>query len=171
MSLISPKLCLSIAAGFAASLHGVAEARAEFLVLCPNVGTAAWVGTGAPGGVEFSSVSVPTSTTIIAPGGVRRLSCFYPDGEFITKEVQFNNGLCIGGARLSGNSPVFNRPELFQSVQIHQGTNVSPDPNRCILSVLLDPVQLVVDMTEECAQISFGQWVCPDSARQILPEF
>jgi hypothetical protein len=169
MSFIHPKLGLSIAVGFAAVSFGAKEARADFLVLCPNNGTAAWVGTGVP--VLFSPVSIPASTPLISPRGERRLSCFYPDGQFITQEVPFNNGQCIGGARLTGGSPVFNRPELFQSLDIVQGTNVSTDPNRCILGVLLDTVQLVVDMTEECDQISFGQWSCPDSARQIVPEF
>jgi hypothetical protein len=171
VSPIIPKLFLSVGVCIAAITVGSSEARADFLVLCPSGGTAAWVGTGAPGGVEFSTVLIPTSTPLIAPNGVRRLSCFYPAGQFITKEVEFNNGLCIGGARLAGSSPVFNRPEFFQSELIHQGTNVSRDPDSCILSVLLDSVELVVNMTEECDQITFGQWSCPDSARQIVPDF
>ncbi|HKO90203.1 MAG TPA: hypothetical protein VJU61_03560 [Polyangiaceae bacterium] len=164
---MNTKIITAIATLGCAMLGLTSEAKADFLVLCPTGGfTGAWTHTE---GFQFSGPhAIPSQKELRVPP-TRFLNCGINLSQLISISYA-TPGVCGGTVSLSAPSAVFRRPELFQSATLPARSFTNG--RVCTLEVDVSSFTLSLEMTEECGSLSSGNgWSCPDSARQVVPEF
>lgn len=161
------KSICAIATLAGATLTLSADARADFLVLCPTGGfTASWSHTG---GSQFTGpFAFDTVKELLIPP-TRFLTCHIAADSTVSVSYP-STGVCGGTVNMSAKSAVFGRNELFQSFA--QPTSAFTDGQVCVLEADVNFLEVTVVMSENCESRNDGQgWNCPDSASQVLPEF
>lgn len=161
------KIIAAIATLGSAMLGLTAEAKADFLVLCPTGGfTAAWSHTA---GFQFSGPFAFGSIKELLIPPTRFLNCHITANEPISISYA-TTGVCGGTINMSASSAVFGRTELFQSFA--QPTSAFTDGRTCTLEADVNFLTVTLEMSEQCSSLNNGLgWSCPDSAHQVLPEF
>jgi len=163
---MNTKIITAIATFGCALLGLTAEARADFLVLCPNGGyNAAWSHTA---GVQFTGPFTLVSRKQLEIRPTRVLRCDILSRETISLSYA-TTGQCGGTVSMSAPSAVFGRNELFQSGPLP--TTPSSSGGVCTLKADLFFADMELEMSERCESVGTIGWSCPDSARQVLPEF
>lgn len=139
-----------------------AEARADYLVLCPTgITSAIWdhtSGTDETGPFQFDS----NKELLVTPTRVLRCTL---NMDFIPSFSYDSSGACGGTVELWGNSAVFGRSEFFSSGRLPAEADFSAGV--CIMNA---PNFVVVSMTmsERCTSLRTGNgWNCPDSAEMV----
>ena len=149
-------------AALAASLGLAAEARADFPVICPSP-VVIW-GGDAEGiteavGLRMTSVEPPLDDGLA-------LICAYFAEVGVVSEVRVpDDGSCSGTAQIIGETGVFGRSEVFDSVVFEASARV--EGGECVLQVVA-PVSVGLSMSTECSSNDDGfSWDCPDGAFQV----
>lgn len=152
LSLVALAVCLGVAPG----------ARADFPVICPRP-VAFWGGDAA--GI---SKGILTRMTSVEPplDDSRLLACSYAAEVGVVSEVRVpNDGTCSGSAQLIGQSAVFGRSEVFESVVVDAVARTEGD--ECVLQIIA-PVSAALTMSQDCSSNDDGlSWDCPDDAFQV----
>lgn len=150
-------------ASFAAVLGLAAEARADFLVICPTATDVLW-GGDAEGLTTRIQLGTDSTEQFFGPSDV--LQCGYGLGDGAEAEIRVpDDGSCEGTALVTGLSAVFGRSEFFTSAEFAADARVEGD--ECVLRVD-GGIFLSLLMSTECTSNRDGlSFDCPDDAFQV----
>jgi hypothetical protein len=152
-------------AALAATVSLAAEARADFLVICPTSTLANWGGSG-----EGVSTRINAETEQLGQlvDETNVLSCMYPSvsGELSVRVP--DDGVCSGTVRFTGENAVFGRTEGFLGNEVPVESLI--DQGQCVLRFVGDgAIVLDLVMTEACSFNGDGRsWTCPDNAFPVF---
>ena len=151
-------------ASLAALLGLAAEARADFLVICPTASTDNW-GGDAEGLTTRIQLSSDSTEQFFGPSDL--LQCNYDPASGAEAEIRVpDDGSCDGTARITGGSAVFGRSEVFSSAEFAPD-EIRVEGGECVLRVVA-PLFLSMVMSTECTSNRDGRsFSCPDDAFQV----